>query len=143
MKKLALALIGFALVSIAQAQINLPKGGGKGTDLLNNFIKPPAIGNVDQTTNGIVGKLIKDLALSGTKKDPLTSAIGGFLKEKQGIMELANSKPADYLAKFNPLQKGLFDKLKGIMGAAAFSKFLGMKPSGNGIAGNLLSNLFF
>lgn len=143
MKKLVLALFGIALVNIVQAQINLPKGGGKAADVLNSFIKPPAIGNVDQTTSGIVGKLIKDLALPGTQKDPLTSAIGGFLKEKQGIMGLANTKPADYLAKFNPLQKGLFGKLKGIMGAAAFSKFLGMKPSGNGIAGNLLSNLFF
>jgi hypothetical protein len=33
--------------------------------------------------------------------------------------------------------------MKGIMGATAFSKFLGMKPSGNNIGTNLLSNLFF
>lgn len=126
-----------------QAQINLPKTGNKGGNVLSNFIKPPAIGNVDQTTTGIVGSLMKDLALPAANKSPLTSAISGFLKQKQGIMGLADSNPAGYLAKFNPMQKGLFDKLKGIMGAAAFTKFLGLKPSGNNAAGNLLSNLFF
>jgi hypothetical protein len=40
------------------------------------------------------------------------------------------------------MQQGLFGKMKGIMGAGNFSKFLNMKPSGSG-AGNVLSNLFF
>jgi hypothetical protein len=58
-------------------------------------------------------------------------------------MGLAGSQPAAYLSKLAPMQKGLFSQLKGIMGAAAFSKFLGMKPKGSAVAGNVLSNLFF
>jgi hypothetical protein len=58
-------------------------------------------------------------------------------------MGLDAINPTSYLAKFNPLQQGLFGKINGIMGASAFTKFLGMKPSGNNIAGNALSNLLF
>lgn len=135
-----LLLLGTATL---KAQINLPKTGNKGENVVSNFIKPPAIGNVDQTTSSIVGSLMKELALPAGNKSPLTAAISGFLKQKQGIMGLASSNPAGYLGKFNPMQKGLFDKLKGIMGAAAFTKFMGLKPSGANVAGNVLSNLFF
>jgi hypothetical protein len=82
------------------------------------------------------------LAVGTDKKAGLTSAIGGFLKQKQGILGLAKTDPAKYLSQFNPLQQGLFGKLKGILGAANFTKFLGLKPAGGNPA-NLLSNLFF
>ena len=65
------------------------------------------------------------------------------LKQKKDITGLADSNPTSYLSKFNPLQQGLFGKLKGIIGASTFTKFLGLKPSGSGIAGNALSHLFF
>lgn len=143
MKKLFTGTALILLSAMAYAQITLPKTGGNPAGVISNFIKPPAIGNVNQTTAGIVSTLMKDLALPAANKSPLTSTIAGFLKQKQGIMSLAGSNPAGYLAKFTPMQKGLFDKLKGILGAAAFSKFMGMKPSGNNIGSNLLSNLFF
>lgn len=113
------------------------------TNQLKNFVQPPAIGDVAKTTGSIVDKLMSGLSLAGDKKSALTSAISGFLKNKEGILGLAKTDPSKYLSKFNPLQQGLFGKLKGIMGATAFSKFLGMKPSGSNIAGDVLSNLFF
>lgn len=140
MKRLLIAavlLLGVNLVS--QAQIKIPSGS---SDALKNFTAPPAIGDIGKTAGGIADLLGSKLSLSGDQKKSTLDAVTGFLKDKQGIMGLAKSNPADYLKKFNPLQSGLFGKLKGIMGAAKFSNFLGMKPTKD-IGGNLLSNLFF
>jgi hypothetical protein len=81
--------------------------------------------------------------LPSAQKPKLTDMVSGFLTSKKGITGLADSNPTSYLSKFNPLQQGLFGKMKGLIGASAFTKFLGLKPSGNNIAGNALSNLFF
>jgi hypothetical protein len=83
------------------------------------------------------------LGLPSSQKTDLTSALSGFLTDKKGFAGLSNTDPASYLSKFNPLQQGLFGKLKGIMGASAFTKFLGLKPSGSNIVGNAFSHLFF
>jgi hypothetical protein len=145
MKKLGLLLMVMFIGLMVEAQVTLPKmPASKDMEgmAMKNFIAPPPIGDVGKTTDGIVGKLISSLALGADKKPGLTSAIGGFLKDKQGFIGLAKSAPAEYLSKFNPLQKGLFGKLKSTMGAAAFTKFMGLKPAG-GDATNVLSNLFF
>jgi hypothetical protein len=139
MKKLILAFVLFACYSMGQAQVTVPKTIPSTKD----FIKPPAIGDVGKTTGSIVDDLTSKLSLPATQKPKLTDAISGFLTKKKDITGLADTNPASYLSKFNPLQKGLFDKLKGIMGASVFTKFLGLKPSGSGAAGNILSNLFF
>ena len=139
MKKFILAFALFACYSISQAQTIDPKTISK----TKEFIKPPAIGDVGTTTNSIVDDLTSKLSLPAAQKPKLIDAISGFLTKKKDITGLANTNPSSYLSKFNPLQKGLFDKLKGIMGASAFTKFLGLKPSGSGAAGNILSNLFF
>ena len=139
MRKIIFAFALFACYSISHAQVTVPKT----TVSTKDFIKPPAIGDVGKTTTGIVDDLIGKLSLPAAQKPKLTDAISGFLTKKKDITGLADTNPTSYLAKFNPLQKGLFDKLKGIMGASAFTKFLGLKPSGSGAAGNLLSNLFF
>jgi hypothetical protein len=110
--------------------------------MLKDFVAPPAIGDIGTTTDGIVNNLMSSLALGQDKKSGLTGAIGSFLKDKSSFIDLAKTDPTQYLQKFNPLQKGLFGKLKGIMGATAFTKFLGLKPAG-GSATNILSNLFF
>jgi hypothetical protein len=140
MKSLLMFVLIIMLGLHGNAQITLPKTDP--TSLVNDFVKPPAIGDIGKTTSGIMG-MLGGLGLTDAQKPKLTDAISGFLGQKKGILGLAGKNPADYLAKFNPLQKGLFDKMKGIMGATAFSKFLGMKPSGNNIGTNLLSNLFF
>ena len=139
MKKIILAFALFACYSIGQAQVTVPKTVPSTKD----FIKPPKIGDITKTTAGIVGDLMSKLSLPGTQKSGLTDAISGFLTKKKDIVGLADTNPTSYLSKFNPLQKGLFDKIKGIVGASAFTKFLGLKPSGSGAAGNILSNLFF
>ena len=140
MKKIILVFSFFASISISQAQVTIPKTIPTSTA---NFIKPPAIGDVGKTTSSIVDMLGSKLSLPADQKPKLTDAISGFLTKKKDITGLASTNPTDYLSKFNPLQKGLFDKMKGIMGASAFTKFLGLKPSGSNVAGNLLSNLFF
>lgn len=141
MKKVIAILLLFAAFNVCHAQIPIPKTDA--SSLAKNFIKPPAIGDIAKTSGGIADLLGSKLSLPDTKKPSITDAVSGFLKKKQGIMGLADSNPTDYLSKFNPMQNDLFGKLKGIMGATAFTKFLGLKPSGSDVAGNLLSNLFF
>ena len=136
MKKIFLVLALFVFYGITHAQVTVPKT----VPSVKDFIKPPAIGDIAKTTTGIVGDLMSKLSLPSGQKTGLTDAISGFLTKKKDIVGLADTNPTSYLSKFNPLQKGLFDKLKGIMGSSAFTKFLGLKPSG---AGSLLSNLFF
>jgi hypothetical protein len=141
MKKIIFAISLVTCYSICQAQITIPKTDpAKTISAAKNFIKPPAIGDVGSTTSGIVDQLSSKLSLPAAQKPKLTDAISGFLTKKKDITGLADSNPTDYLSKFNPMQKGLFGKMKGIMGASAFTKFLGMKPAG---ATGLLSNLFF
>ena len=139
MKKIILAFALFAYYGIGHAQVTPPKT----IPSAKNFIKPPAIGDVGTTTNSIVEDLTSKLSLPAAQKPKLMDAISGFLTKKKDITGLAETNPTDYLSKFNPLQKGLFGKIKGIIGASAFTKFLGLKPSGSGAAGNILSNLFF
>lgn len=144
MKKIFFSIIAAACISIhANAQIALPKIDTKAaTSALANFVKPPAIGDVTKTAGSIVSDLTTKLALSAVQKPALTSAISGFLQKKNSILSLANTNPAQYLSKFNPLQSDLFSKVKGIVGAAKFASLLKLKPAGTG-AGNVLSNLFF
>ena len=141
MKTIILGACLLALFNMSNAQ--LPDATKLVSSGQTDFIKPPAIGDVTKTTGGVVDMLSKSLSLPAAQKPKLTDAVGGFLNSKKGIAGLASSNPADYLKKFNPMQQGLFGKMKGIMGAAKFSQFLGLKPSGSGIAGNALSHLFF
>lgn len=141
MKKIVLFFALMAGVATASnAQIKLPGGAG---DLVKNFIKPPAIGDVGKTASGIADLLSSKLSLGATEKKSTLDAVTGFLGEKKGILDLANTNPADYLKKFNPLQQGFMGKMKTILGATKYAKLLGLKPSGSNVAGNLLSNLFF
>jgi len=139
MKKIVLAFLLIASFGICNAQVTVPKTAPSTKD----FIKPPAIGDIDKTTSSVVDDLTSKLSLPDAQKPKLTDIISGFLKQKKDITGLADSNPTNYLSKFNPLQQGLFGKLKGIIGASTFTKFLGLKPSGSGIAGNALSHLFF
>jgi hypothetical protein len=139
MKKLLLMLgLVAGTFTVSNAQIKLPSTG----DITKNFTAPPAIGDIGKTAGGIADLLGSKLKLGGDQKKSALDAITGFLGDKEGILGLAKTNPADYLKKFNPLQSGLFSKLKGIFGAAKFADFLKLKPT-SGIATNLLSNLFF
>lgn len=98
--------------------------------------------DVGSTANSILGKLTPALGLSETQKPGVLGAVTGFLKGKSGIMGLANTDNAAYASKFAGLQGGLFGKLKGILSATQYTKFLGLKPKTND-ATNVLSQLFF
>jgi hypothetical protein len=139
MKKMIFCLLALATFQFSNAQVKLPASVPASA---SSFIKPPAIGDLGKTTTGIVSELTSQLGLGATEKPALTDAVGSFLKDKSSFMDLAGTNPTNYLSKFNPLQKGLFSKLKTIMGAAKFASFLKLKPKGSG-AGNVLSNLFF
>jgi hypothetical protein len=126
MKKIVLVMSFITLSFLAHSQITVPKTGD--ANVLNNFIKPPSIGDVGSTTSGIVDALTSKLSLPSSQKPKLTDAVSSFLTSKKGITGLADTNPAGYLSKFNPLQSGLFSKLKGVMGAAKFTSFLKLKP---------------
>jgi hypothetical protein len=144
MKKIIVVFAFIVMYTVSQAQINMPKVDVNGaTSALSSFVKPPAIGDITKTTGSVVDMLTSKLGLPASQKTDLTNAVSGFLTQKKGITSLANTDPTGYLAKFNPLQQGLFGKLKGIMGTSAFTKLMSLKPSGNNIAGNALSHLFF
>jgi len=145
MKKILVIILLNVAYTVCQAQIPVPKVDSKtaSASVLKGFTKPPAIGNVGSTTTGIVDMLGSKLSLPDAQKPKLTEAVSGFLKNKQSIAGLADTNPTSYLSKFGPMQKGLFDKMKGIMGASSFTKFLGLKPTGSSIGSSALSNLFF
>lgn len=138
-KTTLLLLLATSTTITASAQA-LPEVKPGFASAAKNFVKPPAIGDVAKTTAGIVSELAGKLKLGPKEKPQLTDAIGAFLGRKKDLLPLAASNPAGYLSKFNPLQKDLFGKLKGIMGAAKFAKFMGLKPAN---AAGVLSNLFF
>ena len=145
MKKMIAVIALVAVYSATRAQVTLPKTDAASgvSSALKNFVKPPAIGDVGSTTGSIISTLGSKLALSAIQKPKLTSIVSGFLTNKKSIIGLADSNPTSYLSKLKPLQSCLFSKIKTALGAAAFSKFMGLKPSGSDVAGNVLSNLFF
>ena len=145
MKKFIAAFSLVACYSICRAQVSTPPLNAKTatSPIIRDFVKPPAIGDVGSTTSGIVKVVSRQLMLPAVQQTKLSSTISEFLGNKKGITSLADTDPDGYLSRFNPLQKGLFAKMKGIMGVSTFSKFLSLKPSGSNIPGNPLSHLFF
>ncbi|MBC9929544.1 hypothetical protein [Chitinophaga qingshengii] len=97
-------------------------------------------------TSGIAGsilqKLTPALGLSAVQQPKVSNLLTNFLKQKAGIMPLQQTNPASYASKFAGLQGGLFSKLKLLLTAAQYTKFLGLKPKTND-ATNVLSQLFF
>lgn len=106
MKKIVLAFLLISSFRICHAQVTVPKTAPSTKD----FIKPPAIGDIDKTTSSVVDDLTSKLSLPDAQKPKLTDIISGFLKQKKDITGLADSNPTNYLSKFNPLQQGLFWK---------------------------------
>lgn len=98
--------------------------------------------DVKSTANAILGKLGPALALTNTQKPTVLTAVTGFLKDKSGILGLLNTDKAAYTSKSASLQSGLFGKLKTILTAAQYAKFLGLKPKAGDTA-NALSQLFY
>jgi len=142
MKKILAIMVFVAACSISQVQIKMPKVDTKAaTSALTDFVKPPSIGDIGKTSSDITDMLSSKLNLPASQKTDLTSAISGFLTDKKGFAGLANTDPAGYLSKFNPLQQGLFGKLKGLRLESDLTKLIGLKHSEKNAAGDILSHL--
>jgi hypothetical protein len=83
MKKIILAFFLIASFGICEAQVTVPKT----TPSTKDFIKPPAIGDVDKTTSSVVDDLTSKLSLPAAQKPKLIDAIGGFLKQKKTLLD--------------------------------------------------------
>jgi hypothetical protein len=137
MKRILVLMLLVCGVQLVEAQVKIPStSSGKA------FTMPPAIGDLDKTSNDVTNQLTSKLGLDSKQKTGTFDAVKGFLEEKSSILGLAKTDQAGYLSKFGGMQNGLFGKLKGIMGVTKYASFLKLKPTGNG-AGNVLSNLFF
>ncbi len=144
MKNISILFLFITAFITGRAQVPVPKQDpSNAAASAQDFIKPPDIGDIKNTTMRIVDDLIAKLSLPFGKRTSLTGAVNNFLTTKKDITPLAEINPADYTFKFTGMQKALFGKLKTIMGTTAFTKFLGMKPTGAAIQGNPLSHLFY
>ncbi|WP_119078552.1 hypothetical protein [Chitinophaga alhagiae] len=151
MKQLAAIVLLTALASSAAfAQSSLPKSAPAPAPAPRpTAVAPQAVDaakaqgfDVKSMANSILGKLTPTLGLSAVQKPSVLNAVTGFLKDKSGIMGLAQTDKAAYTTKFAGLQKGLFGKLKTVLSVAQYTKFLGLKPKTNDVT-NVLSQLFF
>jgi hypothetical protein len=102
----------------------------------------PSLGNIGSVKDAIMSKLTPSLGLTPAQKPAVSTDVTDYLKSKAGIMPLANTDKTAYASKSTSLISGLSSKLKTVLTAAQFSKFLGLKPSAPS-AGNVLSSLFF
>ncbi|RPD38835.1 hypothetical protein [Chitinophaga barathri] len=137
-KLLALLFIITATISLTYAQnpLDKAKSAAGGAQL-----QTPKL-DVGSAANSILGKLTPALGLTEKQKPNVLSSVTGFLKDKSGILGMAQTDKAGYASKFAGLQGGLFGKLKTILTATQYTKFLGLKPKTNDPT-NALSQLFF
>src|SRR5687767_5006224 len=119
MKKIFAALLLLSVISsvtLAQSALDKAKNTAKAAQAAGI--------DVNGMANSILGKLAPALSLTETQKPNVLTAVTGFLKEKSGIMGLANTDKAAYASIFAGLQGGLFKKLKTILTVAQYTKFL-------------------
>jgi hypothetical protein len=140
-KSVFIAIFALGVAFSAQAQIS--------TDQLKNTVKSAATTttakaglDVKSLASGIMGKLTPALALTSVQKPKVLTAVSGFLKDKSSILQLATTNKAAYATKLAGLTSTLSTKLKGILTAAQYAKFLGLKPA-TASTSNVLSQLFF
>ncbi|WP_212003522.1 hypothetical protein [Chitinophaga sp. HK235] len=137
MKKVIFPLLCACYVSLtvnAQSLLDPPKKTAAG---LQN-----QLGNAGGLAGSILGKLTPALGLTAEQQPKVSNLLTSFIQRKAGILPLQQSNPAAYASKFGLLQSGLFSKLKLVLTAAQYTKFLGLKPKTND-ATNVLSQLFF
>ncbi len=98
--------------------------------------------DVNSMSGDILSKLTSSLALTDVQKPKVSSVVTDFLKEKSGIMSLATTDKTKYSSKFAALTAKYFPKMKALLTAAQYTKFLGLKPE-KSVASNALSQLFY
>ncbi|HRZ98427.1 MAG TPA: hypothetical protein P5084_12800 [Paludibacter sp.] len=141
MKKIFLILtITMGIVFGANAQISsgtLQNAAKKATSVAS------ASGfDVNSLSSGILSKLNTKLKLTPDQKTKVLSAVTSFLQDKSGIIASATTNKNQYVAKLAKLTQKLSTKLKPVLTASQYTKFLGLKPATND-ANNVLSQLFY
>ncbi|MDN5288317.1 MAG: hypothetical protein JWR38_4591 [Mucilaginibacter sp.] len=142
MKTLLTALILGITSSVAFSQGILKKVQSAVSSKNISTSSLPSLNNIGGAKDAIMGKLTPALGLTTAQKPAVSTDVTDFLKNKANIMPLANTDKTAYASKSAGLLGGLSGKLKTVLTAAQYSKFLGLKPSAPS-ASNVLSSLFF
>ena len=98
--------------------------------------------DVKSIASGIMSKLGPTLALTAIQKPKMLESVTGFLNKKAGIISLATSDKAQYVAKLAGLNTDFLSKAKSILSATQYTQLLGLKPK-TADAANPISQLFF
>ena len=138
MKKIYFIIaLSFGILLSSNAQIS--------TSSLKNTAKKVSTAaglDVNAVSEQIMSKLTTALNLTKEQQPKVLSAVTNFLKSKSEILPLAASDKSKYTTQLNTLTLNLTSKLKPILTAAQYTKFLGLKPTTN-TASNVLSQLFY
>ena len=138
MKKIYFIIaLSFGILLSSNAQIS--------TSSLKNTAKKVSTAaglDVNAVSEQIMSKLTTALNLTKEQQPKVLSAVTNFLKSKSEILPLAASDKSKYTTQLNTLTSNLTSKLKPILTAAQYTKFLGLKPTTN-TASNVLSQLFY
>lgn len=98
--------------------------------------------DVNAVSEKIMSKLTTALTLTKDQQPKVLATVTNFLKSKSEILALAGSDKSKYNTQLNALTTDLTSKLKPILSASQYTKFLGLKPTTN-TASNVLSQLFY
>ena len=138
MKKIYFILaLSFGMLLSSNAQIS--------TSSLKNTAKKVSTAtglDVNSVSEKIMGKLTTALSLTKDQQPKVLATVTNFLKSKSEILALAGSDKSKYNTQLNALTTDLTSKLKPILSASQYTKFLGLKPTTN-TASNVLSQLFY
>lgn len=138
MKKIYFILaLSFGMLLSSNAQIS--------TSSLKNTAKKVSTAtglDVNAVSEKIMSKLTTALTLTKDQQPKVLATITNFLKSKSEILALAGSDKSKYNTQLNALTTDLTSKLKPILSATQYTKFLGLKPTTN-TATNVLSQLFY
>lgn len=138
MKKIYFILaLSFGMLLSSNAQIS--------TSSLKNTAKKVSTAtglDVNAVSEKIMSKLSTALTLTKDQQPKVLATVTNFLKSKSEILALAGSDKSKYNTQLNALTTDLTSKLKPILSATQYTKFLGLKPTTN-TATNVLSQLFY
>ncbi|MEA4850837.1 MAG: hypothetical protein VB126_05205 [Paludibacter sp.] len=138
MKKIYFILaLSFGMLLSSNAQIS--------TSSLKNTAKKVSTAtglDVNAVSEKIMSKLTTALTLTKDQQPKVLATVTNFLKSKSEILALAGSDKSKYNTQLNALTTDLTSKLKPILSATQYTKFLGLKPITN-TATNVLSQLFY
>ena len=98
--------------------------------------------NIEGNVNAILSKLNTALTLTDVQKTKLPDVITAFLNQRTLILPLANSNAKTYDTKLKSLHNGFYRKLKTILTAEQYARFLELKPTDNDTT-NVLSQLYY